>query len=100
MAKKSKNNSGEKTNVINLDDRRPQQRMTASLLIQMVHEDVQGEQAPLEAVLPDVGEYLEYFLDLVLSEFDYIKDVSTETAKGLKGIAAVADYFDTQAARL
>lgn len=82
-----------KLNVVDLNDHRP--RMTAQQLIQESRNVSTGPGEPLSVVLPDMVEFMTYLLELVLSECDYIKNTTSNTAQAARGLAAFADYFET-----
>ncbi len=70
------------------------QRMTAQKLIQESRNVSEGPGEPLSVVIPQMGEFMAYLLELVLSECDYNKDIGSNTAKAARRLAAFADYFE------
>lgn len=69
--------------------------LSAQDLIQQAKSASLGEGVPLDELLPKMSPFLTYFIELILSEFDYSQHPKSNLAVAARGIATMVDYFET-----
>lgn len=69
--------------------------LSAQDLIQKAKSASLGEGVPLDELLPKMSPFLTYFIELILSEFDYSQHPKSNLAVAARGIATMVDYFET-----
>lgn len=69
--------------------------LSAQDLIQQAKSASLGEGVPLDELLPKMSPFLTYFIELILSEFDYSQRPKSNLAVAARGIATMVDYFET-----
>lgn len=66
--------------------------LSAQDLIQQASSASLGD-VPLEELLPSVSPLLRYFIELILSDFDYSQHLKSDTAVAVRGMAAMVNHF-------